>query len=254
MLPDARTPPGMRIYAIGDVHGRYDLLQQVHAWIDADLDRMQPQDWRIVHLGDYIDRGPQPRQVLDFLIRRSEDARVICLSGNHDHYLMDFVSDMDTMYLDRWLTYGGTETFEGYGIDPGLAALPIHNPMRPEIHQAVLDAVPPRHLDFLDDLELSAHLGDYFFAHAGVKPGTALDRQTKWDLMWMREPFLSWEEDLGAVVVHGHTITDQVCVRPNRIGIDTGAYHTGRLTCLVLDGASRGVLTGPWMEALPRVT
>lgn len=254
MLPDARTPPGMRIYAIGDVHGCADLLREVHDWIQADLAREQPSDWRIIHLGDYIDRGPQPRQVLDFLIQASADPRVISLCGNHDHYLVDFTSDMDTQYLDRWLTYGGTETFRGYGIDPGLAALPIHDPMRPEIHRAVMDAVPPEHLAFLNNLDLSAHLGDYFFAHAGVKPGTALNRQTKWDLMWMREPFLSSDQDLGAVVVHGHTISDDVLVRRNRIGIDTGAFHTGCLSCLVLDGANRGVLTGPWVEPLPEVT
>ena len=241
-LPDARTPPGMRIYAIGDVHGRYDLLCQVHDWIEADLARIQPQDWRVVHLGDYIDRGPQPRQVLEFLIRRSADPRIICLKGNHDHYLTDFADDMDTAYLERWLTYGGAETFEGYGIDPGFATLPVHDPMRPEIHAELLEAVPPEHLDFLDALDLSLHLGDYFFAHAGVQPGVALDRQQDWKLMWMREPFLSSDEDLGAVVVHGHTISDVPVVRRNRIGIDTGAFRTDRLTCLVLEGARFGIL------------
>jgi serine/threonine protein phosphatase 1 len=253
-LPDAKTPPGMRIYAIGDVHGRFDLLQQVHDWIDADLARIQPQDWRIVHLGDYIDRGPQPRQVLEFLIKRSADPRVLSLLGNHDHYLLDFASDMDTDYLERWLTYGGAETFEGYGIDPGIAALPVHDTVRPEIHRAMLEAIPPEHIAFLRNCDLSVQLGDYFFAHAGVKPGLAVERQSKWNLMWMREPFLSSDQDLGAVVVHGHTISTVPQVRRNRIGIDTGAYHTGRLTCLVLDGASRGVLTGSWVEALPGMT
>lgn len=251
MLPEARTPDDMRIYTIGDVHGCSELLEEVHDWIDKDLERAKPADWRIIHLGDYIDRGPKPAEVLEFLIERSEDPRVLSLRGNHDHYLLDFVDDPETQYLDRWLTYGGAETFAGYEIDPGLAAVPVYDPMRGEIHDAVLEAVPPEHIAFLRQCPPSLRFGDYFFAHAGVKPGVPLDRQIKWDLMWMREPFLSWEEDLGAVVVHGHTISDLPEIRRNRIGIDTGAVFTGRLTCLVLDGTDRGILQGPWVTKLP---
>ncbi|MEM7212548.1 MAG: metallophosphoesterase [Pseudomonadota bacterium] len=252
MLPDARTPDGLRIYAIGDVHGCFELLEEVHGWIDADLERVQPADWRIIHLGDYIDRGPKPAEVLEFLIERSDNPRVLSLRGNHDHYLIDFIDDPQTPYLDRWLTYGGAETFGGYEIDPGLSAVPVYDPMRAEIHDAVLEAVPPEHVEFLRRCSQSLRFGDYFFAHAGVKPSVALEHQAKWELMWMREPFLSSDADFGAVVVHGHTISELPQIRRNRIGIDTGAVFTGRLTCLVLDGAERGLLNGLGVSKLPQ--
>jgi serine/threonine protein phosphatase 1 len=245
----AQTPPGMRLYAIGDVHGRRDCLSDVFARIDADLAARPAGDHRIILLGDYVDRGPDSAGVLEDLIaRQAEDKRVICLRGNHDDAFHLFLEEGRNDAADFWLTWGGVETLASYGIMLDEDARYMgHAPIR----RAALAKVPPAHRDFLGKLPLAARYGDYFFCHAGVRPGVPLDRQNQDDLMWVRSVFLDSEEDFGVVVVHGHTPNPYGPeARPNRIGIDTEAWATGRLTCLVLDGVAKSVLEAEGLMSL----
>lgn len=243
-LADARTPDGMRVYAIGDVHGCLDALAAMHRAIRADLARRPVADWRIVHLGDYVDRGADSRGAVDFLLARvAEDARVMCLRGNHDQmFAQSLVGDRRT--LDLWLMNGGAETLESYGI-PLARCLDAVRSGRPAFD------VPAAHRKFLERLSNSVRLGDYYFVHAGIDPARALDAQDPQDQLWIREPFLNSDREFDAVVVHGHTPVRRVAVRPNRIGIDTGAVYGGSLTCLVLDGGAKGLLSGARVVPLP---
>jgi serine/threonine protein phosphatase 1 len=226
----ARVPDGLRIYAIGDVHGRIDLLEQVLARIDADV-AAHPHSRAIqVFLGDYIDRGPSSREVLDRLINRTITHEVVCLKGNHESYVMDFLKN--PAILDEWRQYGGLGTLLSYGLAPSL------NAGRTEQAKlaAELDrALPQSHRAFLINLMPSFTCGDFFFVHAGVRPGVPLPLQSEQDLLWIREDFLLCEDDFSKIVIHGHTPVLEPDVRSNRINIDTGAYATGQLTCLVLE-------------------
>lgn len=232
-LGEARTPPGMRLYAIGDVHGCDDLLAQVHANIDADLRRKPPQSYRIVHVGDYVDRGPRSADVVGRLLRLTEaGAPMVCLSGNHEDTLLRFLDDPEG-WAATFLSFGGVATLQSYGVDAedahaagGLAHL----------RERFAAAMPTAHRAFLRDLPLTARFGDFLFCHAGIRPGVLLEEQTPEDLRWIREEFLASARDHGVVVVHGHTPADRPEVRRNRINIDTGAVFTGRLTCVVLEG------------------
>lgn len=250
MLPAARPPDGLRVYAIGDVHGCTAQLAGLHALIRAHLSARPPRDWRIVHVGDYVDRGPDSRGALDALAALAGDARVVCLRGNHDQYLIDFLDDPEAASFDAWLFNGGATTLRDYGAEPGEAVL-VGPRRRAELHARLVQALPRAHRDFLDGLRHSLRLGDYFFAHAGVRPGVALEAQDARDLIWIREPFLSSNDDLGAVVVHGHTPSAGIVVRHNRIGIDTGAVFGGALTCLVLEGDGRWGLDAQGVTPLP---
>lgn len=221
----------MRIYAIGDIHGRADLLVKKFASIDADLANFPAETAVHVFLGDYIDRGPFSRDVLDLLIARGQRYPAAYLKGNHESYLVEFLNN-PTVFVD-WRQYGGLETILSYGLAPSLSA--------DEHECAVLAsslnrALPEVHRLFLDSLKLSFTCGDYFFVHAGVRPGLALARQHEEDLLWIREDFLLHEDTFDKLIVHGHTPVMEPDIRPNRINIDTGAYATGRLTCLVLEG------------------
>lgn len=232
-LGEARTPPGMRLYAIGDVHGCDDLLAEVHAAIEEELRRRPAETHRIVHVGDYVDRGPKSAAAVARLLRLTEkDARVICLSGNHEDTLIRFLDDPDD-WAPTFLGYGGVATMESYGVDAerayGAGGLE-------QLRDALASAMPAAHQAFLRNLKLSVRLGDYLFCHAGIRPGVPLDRQTPDDLRWIRGEFLDSGRDHGFVVVHGHTPAERPEVRRNRINIDTGAVFTGRLTCVVLEG------------------
>jgi serine/threonine protein phosphatase 1 len=238
-LGDASGPEGLRLYAVGDVHGRLDLLRDAHARIGADLARRPCPSFRIIHLGDYIDRGPDSAGVIDRLIEVCGDGDGVCLAGNHDVLVPAFLADPEEAG-DFWLTYGGEETLASYGVDPLSPAL-LNRPFR-VIRDAFAAALPARHRAFFDSLPFLERQGDFLFVHAGIRPGLRLERQTPRDLTFIREPFLSHEGDFGVVVVHGHTIVREPEVRPNRVGIDTGAFRTGRLTTFVVEGRETGFL------------
>jgi serine/threonine protein phosphatase 1 len=226
------VPDGIRIYAVGDVHGRADLLQALFTRIDADLHAYPIAQSVQVFLGDYIDRGPQSRQVLDLLIARRRRHTIVCLKGNHEKFATQFLKNPSV--LSDWKRVGGISTLLSYGVTPAETEDPK---VQQEIAAAFRQALPRNHYHFIHGLALSYICGDFFFAHAGARPGIPLRRQSQHDLIWIREDFLLHEEDFGKVVVHGHTPTKRPDVRTNRINIDTGAYATGRLTCLVLEEA-----------------
>jgi serine/threonine protein phosphatase 1 len=226
-----RLPVGTRIYAVGDVHGRADLLGALLARIDADLIAHPIAQPIQVFLGDYIDRGPHSREVLDLLIARRRQHVTLCLKGNHETYAARFLSDPSV--LSHWKHIGGINTLLSYGVTPSGHEDPS---AQHDLSAAFAEAFPDGHRRFIHSLALSFTCGDYFFAHAGVRPGIPLRQQRQQDLLWIREEFLGHEKDFGKVVVHGHTPAREPDIRPNRINIDTGAYATGRLTCLMLEG------------------
>ncbi len=230
---------GTRVYAIGDVHGRFDLLEALHDAIAADLSAWPARRSVVVHLGDYVDRGPRTHDVIERLLTpRLAASEIVCLKGNHEDCLLQFISGGDD--AEVFLRYGGLETMASYGIDPASPALLGH----PDHLVAAFDAhLPSRHRHFLETLPFSVEIGGYFFCHAGVRPGVPLDRQSPRDLMWIREPFLGSTMSHGRVVVHGHTPTDAPESLPNRINVDTGAVFTGRLTAVVLEDDRRRFLT-----------
>jgi serine/threonine protein phosphatase 1 len=229
-----RVPDGVRIYAIGDVHGRSDLLEQVLARIDADL--LTNRVLRPIHvfLGDYIDRGPDSTGVLDLLISRGQSHEVVCLKGNHELFLLEFLRDPAA--LKHWRQYGGLDTLMSYGVALQFNASEVE---LEELADRLFQALPERQRDFLSQLTTSFTCGDYFFVHAGVRPRVPLDQQREQDLLWIRDEFLQYKHDFGKIIVHGHTPVNEPEIRANRINIDTGAYATGKLTCLILEGDKR---------------
>jgi len=224
-------PDGRRIYAVGDIHGRADLLAELFRRIDSDLKARPTASPLQVFLGDYIDRGPHSRQVIDLLIARQREHDVVYLKGNHEDFALQFLSDPTV--LSAWKHIGGLNTLLSYGVTPAR-----HDEWQSQGQTATAfrRAMPESHRRFIQGLAVSFACGDFFFAHAGVRPGIPLERQSVEDLLWIREDFLLHEEDFGMVVVHGHSPAHEPDIRPNRINIDTGAYATGRLTCLVLNG------------------
>jgi len=232
MLPD-----GLRIYAIGDVHGRFDLLEAMAAKIADDLSASPAERTLEIFIGDYIDRGPQSREVVEWLIATLPLANErICLLGNHEDLLLQALADPDG--LANWLFNGGDATLASYGVTRLPASLKA-------MWDACAGAIPPRHQAFLGDLPRTVEFGSYLFVHAGVDPTRPLNDQDPQDLVWIREPFLSAKVDFGRIIVHGHTPVVEVDIRKNRINIDTGAVFTGHLTCLVLEGAARRLLQTP---------
>ena len=229
-----RLPEGLRIYAIGDIHGRADLLDQVLLRIDAHqaaLPAVRPVE---IFLGDYIDRGPASQEVLNRLITRSRIRETVFLKGNHEFVVQEFLKD--PTILNEWRHYGGLETLMSYGVTPS-ADMDLAEQTR--LATIFGQALPLRHRLFLGDLQSSFTCGDYFFVHAGVRPGIPLAKQREEDLLWIREEFLLCEDDFDKIVVHGHTPVREPDIRPNRINIDTGAYATGHLTCLMLESDKR---------------
>ena len=236
----ARGPAGRRIYVIGDIHGRADLLRQMHGMILADAADRGSRRPVVVYLGDYVDRGLESRQVMDLLIEEPlagfEEVRLL---GNHEQAMLDFLEDAGIG--PAWLYYGGAATLYSYGINA--QTRPPEGAERFSWLSAELArALPPDHLRLLQSLSLHHVEGDYLFVHAGIRPGLAIERQQREDLLYIRDEFLNFPDSHGMIVVHGHTITADPDVRPNRIGIDTGAFATGRLTCLVIDGDERRFL------------
>jgi serine/threonine protein phosphatase 1 len=194
----------------------------------------------LVYIGDYIDRGPSSAGVLDLLLDRPLPGfQIVHLLGNHEDTMLRFPDDMTVG--PSWLTYGGTQTLASYFIEVSAGSWRDERELR-RLQDEVRRHVPRRHVEFMQDLPLTHVEGDYLFVHAGVRPGIPLAEQERDDLLWIRDEFLQSTEDHGRIVVHGHTISEAPDQQPNRIGIDTGAFHTGHLTCVVLDGASRAFL------------
>lgn len=235
----ARVPAGVRVYAIGDIHGRADLLARLQGMILADAQARPCPSMSIVYLGDYVDRGPHSRDVVEMLC---DPARAplpsVFLRGNHEQAMLDFLAD--PVNYAGWLRFGGDATVLSYGIR---APTHLHSLFRLEfIRERLAETLPPAHREFLSTLRYTHEVGDYFFAHAGVDPHRPLDQQQPRDLLWIRETFLDDKRDFGKVVVHGHSISERPVVRANRIGIDTGACFTNVLTCLVLEEDTRRFL------------
>ncbi len=238
--PQPAGPPriadGSRVYAVGDIHGRADLLRAINRMIREDAAAAPTARKIVVYLGDYVDRGDASCAVIDCLIdEKLPGFEHVHLLGNHEDSMLRFLGDLQIG--PAWLAYGGAATLRSYGVVP-----PSSDRGLARVQSELRDKLPQRHLDFLRRLPLSHVEGDYCFVHAGMRPGVALDAQAPQDLLWIRDEFLDSTADFGKIVVHGHSITDEPDVQLNRIGIDTGAYASGRLTCLALAGAERKFL------------
>ncbi len=237
----AQTPAATVVYAIGDIHGRLDLLERIQQRIVDDAMQREASRRQVVYLGDYLSRGPDSAGVVD-RVREWLPAGFerITLKGNHEDLLLRFLEgEIDTGR--HWLDYGGLEVMSAYGVviadreardDASVIAM----------RKDLAARIPASHLEFFRGLQISHSAGDYFFVHGGVRPGVPLAEQSDRDCLWMRKTFLNSDADHGAIVVHGHSISDQPEIRHNRIGIDTGAYCSDVLTCLVLDGEGRSFL------------
>ena len=239
-LPPA-LPEGIRVYAIGDVHGRDDLLGELHRRIAEDLARAPAcGEVALIHLGDYVDRGPAGRAVLERLLGPPPAGvtATVQLIGNHEELLLAFLDDAGVGRA--WLQLGGDATLASYGVSLTPDVPPA---VRFEsIRRAFSEALPAAHRALLRSMTPYHRLGDYLFVHAGILPGRALERQRREELLWIRDEFIHSRADHGVVVVHGHHIVPTPEERPTRIGIDTGAYHSGVLTALVLEGTERRYL------------
>ncbi|MCX7175378.1 MAG: metallophosphoesterase [Proteobacteria bacterium] len=240
----AATPPDTVIYAIGDIHGRVDLLEKLQRSIAIDAGNRDARRKLVVYLGDYFSRGPDSRRVLESVrswrLHCEGEHDVVALKGNHEDLALRFLAG-DLAAGCHWFDYNGLDALADYGVQ--IEDTPGRDAKSPEIlRQGFFSALPVEHLVFLQGLRVSHREGDYYFTHGGIRPGVALDEQSEHDRMWIRKDFLQSDLDHGVTVVHGHTISTKPSVRHNRIGIDTGAYASGILTCLVLEGTGRHFL------------
>jgi len=228
------VPDDARVYAIGDIHGRVDLLADLHRRILDDAERFTKPRMVIVYVGDYVDRGLQSRAVIDTLIDQPLDGfEAVHLKGNHEAMMLQFLADPRA--ASGWLEIGGNATLLSYGVKPKEEQSLLKR--LAEAQEQLQRNVPAAHLAFLEGLRLHHTEGDYLFVHAGLKPRVPLDEQRERDLLWIRDDFLESTIDHGKTVVHGHSISWDPEVKANRINVDTGAFASGVLTCLVLDGA-----------------
>jgi serine/threonine protein phosphatase 1 len=228
--PAPRLPPGVRIYVVGDVHGHLDKLTQAHDWVRADLQRRPVAHPLLVHLGDLIDRGPDSAGCIDLLAAGPplRGVPTISLMGNHEWMMLKALNGGSHDSIDRWLDNGGAEALHSWGLK---STSPPHD---------WLAAIPPRHLVFLRDLAPSHVSHGYLFVHAGVRPGVEMALQRPADLLWIRDAFLNWDGVMlpdapDRIIVHGHTPSPAPTVKPNRLGLDTGAGKGGLLTCAALE-------------------
>jgi serine/threonine protein phosphatase 1 len=230
--PSAEVPQGTRLYAIGDIHGRADLLADLHGQILKDAAGSSAKRLVVVYLGDYVDRGPSSKGVVDLLLRNPLPGfEAIHLKGNHEQALLEFMDDAGIG--GEWLSWGGDATLASYGVV--VSEVPTEDELR-RARAELRHSMPREHADFYRSLKLTHQEGDYFLVHAGVRPGVPLTAQSEEDLLWIRYDFLMSDQGFGKLVIHGHTIAEAPQVRHNRIGIDTGAFHTGRLTALAAEG------------------
>jgi serine/threonine protein phosphatase 1 len=234
--PQQRTyqvPAGQRIYAIGDIHGRADLLKNLQEQIVQDANQSPHFENWVVYLGDYVDRGPSVQETVDLVLNGFGDGfKVTWLRGNHEQLLLDFLEVPQT--LPAWLDLGGLWTLRSYGVQCSHDAL-LGPQGAGNIRKALIAALPVAHLSFLSNLPVYKQFGDYLFVHAGVRPGVPLERQASADLLWIRNEFLESHHQLECMVVHGHTVINHPEFHFGRVGIDTGAYATGILTCAVFE-------------------
>jgi serine/threonine protein phosphatase 1 len=242
----AAAPAGTRIYAIGDIHGRQDLLEEISALISDDLVDA-PSDVLTIFLGDYIDRGPHSSQIIETLAQRRFPTPFHALRGNHEKVILDFLEHEGA--LESWRNFGGLETLHSYGVN-------VASVMRGEgygaAREALIQNLPNHHRAFFENTKLSLSFGDYFFCHAGVRPGTPLVQQSAEDLLWIREDFLVYDGYFDKTIVHGHTPVSAPEIKPNRINVDTGAYATSVLTAVVLEGSERRFLFAGNAQSISR--
>ncbi len=237
---ESRVPEGTRVYAVGDIHGCIEPLTALHERIREDAASAADLRRVLVYLGDYVDRGLESRQVLEMLTATPlEGFERVHLRGNHDAWMLEFLED--TACGLAWIANGGSATLYSYGVGQGDLGAPLPDRLA-AVQAGLRRALPAAHRDFLAGLVPMHIEGDYLFVHAGIRPGVPLDQQRPEDLLWIREPFLGSDADHGKVVVHGHTIVDRPQILGNRIAVDTGAFATGHLTCLVLEGTTRRFL------------
>ncbi len=239
MVPS--VPDGVRLYVVGDIHGRADLLRQLHAMITEETAKLPELSRKImVYLGDYIDRGDNSKGVIDILLDEPlPDFETVYLKGNHEAEFQDFLSN--PIGGHGWTMFGGMSTALSYQVR--VSARISSEARMGELRDKLLEAMPKRHQVFFASLRFRFELGDYFFTHAGVRPGIPLNQQKPPDLLWIRDSFLHYGGRFEKIVVHGHTVSQSPVVASNRIGIDTGAYHSGHLTCLVLEGSQQRFLS-----------
>jgi serine/threonine protein phosphatase 1 len=230
------VPVGQRVYALGDIHGRADLFAALRDAVERDDAARTTAETKVVLLGDLIDRGPDSALVLLLAQKWQRQRAVRILCGNHEDMLLDSLGNLET--LRAFLRYGGRETLLSFGMDVDTYSGSTYE----ELQTQMGSRIPRSVIDFIRTFEEQVLIGDYLFVHAGIRPGIPNDSQQRSDLLWIREPFLSYGRDLGAVVVHGHTIFEQADIKDNRIGIDTGAYLTGNLTAIGLEGTQRWLI------------
>jgi serine/threonine protein phosphatase 1 len=226
----ASTPPDTRVYAVGDIHGRADLLMETTARIDDDLRRRPIRHAVEVYLGDYVDRGPDSKAVIDLLAGRLVRNRAVCLRGNHEDLMEGFLRQPANLH--PWLQLGGMQTLASYGIHPRVVDTEF------DLYRRFWDAFPRAHELFMRCLRYNFCCGDFLFVHAGIRPGVPIEQQEPHDLFWIRREFLDSTRDHGNLIVHGHTTVPHPDIRPNRINIDTGAWRTGILTCIAIEGTT----------------
>jgi len=226
-------PENHRLYCIGDIHGRDDLLLDAHQKIAADAAGFTGK-LTLVYLGDYVDRGMNSKQVLEILLANDlTDFEKIYLLGNHEQVLLDFLLTENMALAQDWFRFGGLQTLLSYGVQ--VVGIPTQKDMT-ALHDEFKEKLPEAHLQFLTRLQLYYEIGGYFFVHAGIRPGLKLNQQLPEDMLWIRDEFLNSSASHGKIIVHGHSVTEEPDVRPNRIGLDTGAYASGKLTCAVFEG------------------
>ncbi len=233
----AAMPEGERAYVVGDIHGRLDLFAPLIEAIEQD-DAREPARARstVVLLGDLIDRGPQSAQVVAVAREWQKHRPVRILAGNHEEMFLESFEDRSV--LRQFVRHGGRETILSYGLAEDEYDAASLDELQVLMHQLV----PPEDRAFLAGFEEYIALGDYLFVHAGIAPEIALEDQQRHDMIWIRETFLRYPHPHSHLVVHGHTIFEEVDEQPNRIGIDTGAFKTGKLTALVLEGTERRII------------